>query len=59
MVRLKPMGSHLQFLQWFKDEAEEIEKFHVQTYLDDMEQSNKSGGTIKNIIQPLPVFQVP
>ncbi len=43
-----------------KIEAEEIEKFHVQSYLDDMEQSNKEEERLKNIIQPLlHVFQVP
>ncbi|MBT2615764.1 MULTISPECIES: tyrosine-type recombinase/integrase [unclassified Bacillus (in: firmicutes)] len=50
------VGVISQFLQWFKDEAEEIEKFHVQTYLDDMEQSNKSGGTIEKHYSAITMF---
>ncbi|WP_144554123.1 tyrosine-type recombinase/integrase [Peribacillus simplex] len=50
------VGVISQFLQWFKDEAEEIEKSHVQSYLDDMEQSNKSAGTIEKHYSAITMF---
>ncbi|MCD1161610.1 phage integrase N-terminal SAM-like domain-containing protein [Peribacillus frigoritolerans] len=45
-----------QFLQWFKEEVEEIERSHVQTYLDDMEQANKSAGTIEKHYSAITIF---
>jgi integrase/recombinase XerD len=50
------VGVLSQFFQWMKEEIEEIESTHVQAYLDYMDDSNKSAGTIEKHYTAITVF---
>jgi integrase/recombinase XerD len=50
------VGVVSQFMQWSKVEVEEIKPSHVQSYLDFMDNSKKSAGTIEKHYIALTVF---
>lgn len=50
------VGVISQFLQWFQAEVNKIETHHIQDYLDYLDRSNKSAGTIEKHFMAITVF---
>jgi integrase/recombinase XerD len=50
------VGVISQFLRWFQAEVSEIQTHHVQDYLDHLDRSNKSAGTIEKHFIAITIF---
>lgn len=50
------VGVISQFLQWFQADVKEMETHHIQDYLDYLDCSNKSAGTIEKHFMAISVF---